>query len=325
MSLVEEMEGAKIVVERCANAEAGEHVLIVGDWRSEETARRLAAAVELIDAEASVALMRPREHDGNEPPDPVAAAMQEPDVIISIPSRAIGHSKAAKQALENGARFVAIGTLSLEGLMSDGLRVDFDELAPKVERIADMFTSADSARLTAANGTDATFSLAGRNGNALTCTVNDPGEFTVAYSAESNVTPVPEGTSGTIVFDGSIPNLGIGLLNDDIRVTIEEGRVTQIEGGREAAAVERTWNRYDMSEVREAAELAVGMNPKLTELDGDFINDHGVYGTVHVGFGTSANLGGETRTPLHFDCTLRSPTLELDGEPVLVDGEFQLF
>ena len=76
MSLVEEMEGAKIVVERCANAEAGEHVLIVGDWRSEETARRLAAAVELIDAEASVALMRPREHDGNEPPDPVAAAMQ---------------------------------------------------------------------------------------------------------------------------------------------------------------------------------------------------------------------------------------------------------
>ncbi|MFC6767127.1 aminopeptidase [Natrinema soli] len=324
MSLVEEIEGARIITDRIANVHPDEHVLIVGDWRSDEVTERLAAAVHTLDAEASVALMAPREYDGNEPPETVAAAMGEADVILLVPTRAIAHSVAANRALEEGARVVAMGKLSLEKLRADGLRVDFEELAPKVREMGDLFSSAETARLTAPNGTDVTFALGGREGNGLTCTVAEPGDFTVAYCAEANVTPVAEGTNGRIVFDGSIPNLGIGMLEDDIAVEIEDGSVTSIDGGQEARTVERIWGEYDDPAVRQAAELAVGMNPQCTELDGGFINDHGVYGTVHVGFGTSSNLGGETRTPLHFDITLQSATLELDSETVLEDREFRI-
>lgn len=324
MSLVEELEGASSVVKRCANVRPDEHVLIVGDWRSDEVTERLAAAVHTLDAEASVSLMAPREYDGNEPPAAVAAAMLEADVIILVPSRAIAHTDATSKALENGARVVAMGTLSLEKLLSDGLRTDFADLAPKVQAVADRFTEADTARLTADNGTDVTFNVSGRQGNGLDCTVSEPGDFTVSYCAESNVTPATEGTDGHIVFDGSIPNLGIGMLDEDIVVDIEDGSVTNIEGGQDARNVREVWGEYDDPAVREAAELAVGLNPNCTELDGGFINDHGVYGTVHVGFGTSSNLGGETRTPLHFDVTMQSATLELDGEPILRDREFLL-
>ncbi|MGQ4556300.1 aminopeptidase [Halobellus sp. GM3] len=324
MSLVEEIEGARLLADRCVNVRPGEHVLIVGDWRSGEVPERLAAAIDTLGAEASVSLMAPRKYDGNEPPATVAASMQEADAIILVPSRAIAHSAAANRALESGARIVAIGKLSLETLRADGLRVDFEALSPKVKAVADRFTEATTARLTAENGTDMTFSLEGREGNGLDCTVSEPGDFTVAYCAEANVTPVPEGTNGRIVFDGSIPNLGVGLLQDDIVVEIENGSVTSIEGGQEARKVRQIWSEYDTPAVREAAELAVGLNPNCTELNGGFINDHGVYGSVHVGFGTSSNLGGETRTPLHFDITLQSATLELDGETVLEDREFTL-
>ncbi|ELY50943.1 aminopeptidase [Natronolimnohabitans innermongolicus] len=323
MSLPEELEGARIIIEQCANVEPSEHVAIVGDWRSDDVTERLAAAARTIGSEASVHLMAPREEDGNEPPEAIAGAMREADVVVLVPTRAIAHSAAAKRALENGTRIVAMAKLSLEELLADGLRVDFDEIGEEVREMADRFADADTARLTAANGTDVTFALGDRPGNGLNCTVREPGEFTVAYCAEANVTPIPDGTNGRIVFDGSIPNLGIGLLRDELTMEIDDGSVVSIDGA-EGERVEAIWQRYDDPAVREVAELAVGLNPRCTELTGGFINDHGVYGTVHVGFGTSSNLGGENRTPLHFDCTLRSATLELDGETVVQDRDVQL-
>mgnify|MGYP000112022253 CR=1 FL=1 len=322
MSLPEELEGARIVAERIANVRPGEHALVVADWRSGPVTERLAAGLHAAGAEPAVIEMQPREDEGNEPPATVAAAMKEADVVVAVPDRAIGHTAAVKRALESGTRYVAMGTLTAEKLRSAGLRADFEALGPKVHEMGERFSQAETARLTSANGTDVTFNLAGRQGNGLACTVSEPGDFTVAYCAEANVTPVPEGTNGRIVFDGSVPSLGIGLLRDDVVVEIEEGQVTSIEGGGEAKKVERVWEKYDDPAVRQAAELAVGMNPNLTDVTGEFINDRGVDGVVHVGFGTSSNLGGENRTPLHFDVTLRSSTLALDGEPVVADREF---
>ena len=322
MSLVEEIEGANIVAERIANVRPGEHVLIVGDYRSGPVTDRLASGAHEAGAEASVVLMEPRQDEGNEPPATVTAALMEADVVVSVPDRAIGHTAAVKRALEGGTRYVAMGTLSCEKLRSDGLRADFEALGPKVRAMGERFAEAETARLTSTSGTDLTLNVAGRPGNGLDCTVSEPGDFTVAYCAEANVTPVPEGTNGRVVFDGSIPSLGIGLLDEDVVVDVEDGMVTNIEGGEAARKVERTWDRYDEPAVRQVAELAVGMNPNLTDVTGEFINDRGVDGVVHLGFGTSSNLGGETRTPLHFDCTIRWSTLELDGDTVLADRDF---
>lgn len=67
------------------------------------------------------------------------------------------------------------------------------------------------------------------------------------------------------------------------------------------------------------------MNPECEEFNGWFLNDHGRYGNVHFGIGTSSNLGGTTRAPVHFDAMMGDPTLELDGEVVVKDGEFTFF
>ena len=50
------------------------------------------------------------------------------------------------------------------------------------------------------------------------------------------------------------------------------------------------------------------------------LNDEGVNGTVHIGIGTSANLGGEVTAKTHFDAITRAPTFWINGELVLSEG-----
>ncbi|HIF55629.1 MAG: hypothetical protein ABGY10_08400 [bacterium] len=54
------------------------------------------------------------------------------------------------------------------------------------------------------------------------------------------------------------------------------------------------------------------------------LNDEGVNGTVHIGIGTSANLGGQVTAKTHFDAITQAPTVWIDGEPVLSDGKILL-
>jgi len=323
MALVEEIDGATTLVETCAGVKPGERVLIVGDWRTAETADRLATAAAGAGADPTITLMQVPDEDGNEPPETVSAAMLEADVILLIPTRAIAHSAAVKRALENDARVLAMGQLSPETLVDDGLNIDFEESARECEALARRFTEAETAKVVD-EGTELTFDLQDRDGNAFTSLVNEPGDFTTAYATEANVTPAPTGTNGHGVFDGSIPNLGIGRLESDLSVEVVDGRVTELTGGEAARKVHRTWDKYDDPAVRTVAELAVGTNPGLTEFTGGVINDHGVYGSVHVGLGTSSNIGGETRTPLHFDITMTSASLYLDGELVVEDRDIVL-
>ena len=50
------------------------------------------------------------------------------------------------------------------------------------------------------------------------------------------------------------------------------------------------------------------------------LNDEGVDGTVHIGIGTSANLGGSIQAKTHFDAIMRAPTVWIDDEVVVQDG-----
>jgi hypothetical protein len=45
---------------------------------------------------------------------------------------------------------------------------------------------------------------------------------------------------------------------------------------------------------------------------------------VHIGIGTSANLGGTIKAAYHFDGMMYNPTLKLDGRVVLEGGELRI-
>src|SRR5215204_892809 len=97
MSMLE-MRGADTVVRTCANVKSGERVLIITDPTLLSVADKIAASAHALAAEPVISVMIPREWDGQEPPEMVASAMMEADVIIFPTVKDIAHSSAMKGA-----------------------------------------------------------------------------------------------------------------------------------------------------------------------------------------------------------------------------------
>ena len=60
-------------------------------------------------------------------------------------------------------------------------------------------------------------------------------------------------------------------------------------------------------------------NRKKCRMCGIMLEDEGVVSTCHIGIGTNITLGGNTKTPIHYDLLMWEPKIEVDGE-VVTDG-----
>jgi leucyl aminopeptidase (aminopeptidase T) len=319
------IEGARRVVRDLARVKGGEKVLIVADTDTAQVAEALGVAARQITAEVVTAFMTPRRVDGDEPPALVARALLAADVALLPVSYSISHSTAVRAALQHGTRVLSLPAATPDQLVRGGAEADFEAAAPTVRRVAGRLTQASEARLTTPAGTDCTFGLRGRAGNAHDCILDRPGKFSAFPNIEANIAPVDGSAAGVLVFDGSIPNLRLGRpLRDPVICAVEAGRIVRVEGGHEADLIRKVWADLGDEAVYNVAQVAIGLNPEIRILTGVWAQDHGAFGTVHIGIGTSANLGGTTKAAAHFDGMMYRPTLVLDGEAILLDGELVL-
>jgi leucyl aminopeptidase (aminopeptidase T) len=315
------MRGARKIVDVCAVVKPGEVVAIVSDSEMVEIADVLAAAAHECEAEVVVTVMSPRAVDGAEPPRAVVEAMKAADVALLPVSYSVSHSKGVREAMSSGTRVVGLPAFTKDMLVRGGIEADFPKLRPLCDAVAALLGEAQEAALTTPGGTDLRLNLTGRPGNSHPCIVDRPGKFTAVPNVEANISPVEGEGEGVIVFDGSIPNLRMGVVDAPVVVEVRGGNIVKISGGRHADILRRIWERQADPTVYNIAQLAVGLNPECTPFTGVWLNDHGAYGTVHIGIGTSANLGGTTQASLHFDGMMYQPTLRLDDRVIVEDGE----
>jgi leucyl aminopeptidase (aminopeptidase T) len=307
--------GARRLVEVNGRVAEGDSVVIVTDPEMERYATLIADAARDRGALVTTCLMPVRRQDGEEPPEPVARAMAEARVIFSPVSISITHTRAMRAALEAGARAILMTAYTDEILTSPALlETDFHQQATVCRRIGDAFTAGKQVRLTSPKGTDLTFSIDGRRANVLT-NVPDPGQLAPVPDIEVNVVPVTGSASGILVADASIPYLGIGILEDPVVCTMQEGFITRMEGGAEADRLRVYLSSFGDHNCFNVAELGVGLNPNA-RLRGEMLEDEGVLGTIHIGIGTSHTLGGEIVAPTHYDLLMWEPIIEVDGRVI---------
>jgi leucyl aminopeptidase (aminopeptidase T) len=319
-----EIKAADKIVRTCATVRAGETVVIVTDPTLFDVADKIAAAAYTAQADPVIAVMPPREWDGQEPSTAVAAAMRAADVVIFPTVKDIAHSVAMKEALQAGARAISMAGCGEDILRDPALEADFVAQRPICDRAADVLTRATTIRVTNPAGTDVTFSVQDRKGNAHACIVDRPGAFSGTPNIEANIAPVEGTAEGVIVFDASIPNLRTGILRDPVRLTVERGAVIRIEGGRDAKNLERLWAAQHDPNVYNIAQFAMGLNPLCQEADGGLVHDHGLYGSVHFGIGTSSNLGGVVKATGHIDGIMYGPTVIVDDVTILSHRTYAL-
>ena len=320
MRELEMIRGARILVDECANVKPGENVLIVADTNYVHIAQILAAVARERDTEVVICIMTPRKAHGENPPPTIVSAMMEADVIFEPTTYSLTRSEATEQARRKGARIVSMPAYTDDMLIHGGLEADFRAQEKLVDELADALTRSRFAKLMAPAGTCLTLETGDRHANTGKGFCTGPGTVSGPPNIEVNVSPIEGTAEGTIVVDVSVPIPEIGLLGSPIKLTVEKGRIVDIEGGHEATTLQRILEEAGDPNVYNIAELGIGLNPKA-RISGIMLEDEGALGTAHIGIGDNHTSGGVIKAPLHIDLVIRNPTLELDGRVVIKEGD----
>src|SRR2546425_746159 len=302
-------ESVRNVVRQCARVRPGELVCVAADTQTMPIALAIVEAVKEAGAEPVLVMMLPRRAHGNEPPRVVAAAMNATDVVIQPVTYAMTHTDATRDALRAGARVLVLRGVTEDIMTHGAMLADYDRVERVTKEVARLLTDARTARVRTPAGTALTLSLDGRAAMALTGRVGGPGTFAAMPDGEAALSPVEGTAQGTLVVEHTMDSLG--LLDQPIRMTVRDGRVTEIAGGESAAEL-RLLIATAGESATNIAEFAIGTNDKA-RLIGSMTEDKKSWGSVHIAIGDNHVIGGAGARRQHPGGLLLRPTVELGG------------
>lgn len=304
------------IVSRCLAVRPGEDVLVIADNDTRSIGDALRQAATNVGADAVLTIMDPREVDGNEPPRPIAGALAACDVFMAPTAKSLSHTVARKQASDAGARGATMPGVT-QDMLARMMSVDFDVMTVRSRALGALLTQSDAAHLTCPKGSDLRLDLAGRRGISDDGVLSNRGAFGNLPCGEGFISPCDG--DGTIVVSGTLASLG--LVDEPVSLTVEQGRLTRAEGGLGPRFLGLLQGGGE--DATNLAELGIGTN-EGAQLTGKVLEDEKILGTVHVAFGASAGIGGTVSVPIHLDVVILEPTLDIGGERVLEGGTFVL-
>ena len=144
--------------------------------------------------------------------------------------------------------------------------------------------------------------------------------FSNLPAGEVCLAPLETEANGTVVFDLAFWD---GRRIEDLEIRFEAGKAVPV-----GARTEFDYFRGVLESSDGAAdvigELGIGLNPNVGEPTGYTLTDEKILGTVHLALGENVMLGGVNESTLHWDMMILRPTVEVDGRPLLIDGEMQV-
>jgi len=308
----------RTVVRNCMGVSPGEEVLVVCNPVTEEIGALMRIEAQGDGADATLAVISERDSAAAEPPHAVAAAMAAADVVLAPTIQSLSHTEARREASEAGVR---IGTLPgvTEDMLSRLMSTDLAEIRRRGWAVVSALNAGSEVRITCRHGSDLRLALGDRLGIVDGGELGSRGAFGNLPCGEGFIAPIEGSAEGTLVVDGSIA--GVGLLDTPVSLTIREGHLAETTGSDGAALMELLCAHGD--DGTNVAELGIGTNEEAI-LTGNVLEDEKILGTAHVAFGASAAIGGTVQVPVHLDCVMLEPTVEIDGEAILSGGELLL-
>jgi leucyl aminopeptidase (aminopeptidase T) len=305
----------KTVIRQCMGIQPGEDVLVVSNPVTEELGALMRIEAQGEGADATLAVISERDSAAAEPPRAVAAAMAAADVVLAPTIQSLSHTAARKVASEAGVRVGSLPGVT-EEMLGRLMTSDLEEIRRRSWALVEALNRSSEARITCNHGSDLTIGLEGRLGTVDAGELGSRGAFGNLPCGEGFIAPVIESTEGVLVVDGSIAE--VGLLDTPTALTVREGRVVEATGPDGGRLLDLLTAHGE--EATSVAELGIGTNEEA-ELTGNILEDEKILGTCHVAFGASAAIGGTVQVPVHLDCVVLEPTIEIGGETVVRDGE----
>lgn len=267
--------------------------------------------------------------DPDLPVEAMTAVLSTTDVWIEFNHQWLLYSTPFERA--SGAnqklRYMCLVDFNEDLLIRTVGHVDTPKLQVFMRRVAERTRNARNMRVTTPAGTDVTFEIDPVHYVACDC---GDATFPAVHMLTGQINVVPKFGSieGTIVFDGCVtPPFG-RVPDAPIRLTVEHGVITAVEGGRDAKAYEEHLRQFNDPGMWKMAHIAYGFNPGA-KLTGNIVEDERVWGATEWGIGYVSNIDappcGQDAVS-HSDGICLNSTVWLDGqcimrEGVIVDGE----
>lgn len=312
------LKGCKTLVSTCGNVKRNERVLILTNRKTLIIAQTVAEIVAPITPHIDLQLLPDATMHGQEPAAAIARKMCASDVIFALTKFSMAHTKARQKACRKAVRYLSLVDYDDSVIQSPSLQINFRLLTERSQKLADIFTRGKKIQILTKQGTDLTGSIVGRHGNSAPGWCWKKGSLASPPDAESNVALVEDASEGILVVDGSIPCPQIGLLKSPQILTVKKGKVVKIQGTK-ARILNKLFDSCG-PKARVLAELGVGLNPKA-RLSGYMLEDEGCLGTIHIGMGSNATIGGKNSVPFHLDHIIKSATLLVDDKTIMKDGK----
>ena len=357
-------EAARIAVEVSLKVKQGERLLIISNPEPDAAAISEALFDAGLRAGGCPALMfQPRKSQlDSAEPVVLSALSARPDVIISISADKMGKDPRgiAEPYMYNKVKYDHIFHLLLYGekccrafwspsvTIDSFIRtvpIDYTELIRRCAIIKDVLDAAAAVSVTAPGGTDITIGLRNRKAKS------DDGDFSLSGSGgnlpagETFISPENGTAQGCICFDGSIStNNGDVIINEPIKCLVENGFVSKISGGVEAAvllqtieAAENNARELERSgklpagsgeiyarNARNVGELGIGLNPHAV-ISGNMLEDEKAFRTCHFAIGM--NYDDDAPCLIHLDGLVKNPTITAifdDGHKQVIERDGEL-
>jgi leucyl aminopeptidase (aminopeptidase T) len=322
-------EASKKLVDRILHVKPGEEVVITADSGSDwRVVSATAQAVKLAGGKPLVLWFNMARGVAMEAEKDIAvrsirAALMEADVWIEFNRSWLLYSTIYEDVMKKGkTRYLILVGMTADMMVRLIGRVNLDVLFEFQKRLASIISRSHDFELKTAEGTNMVFKNDPSRPVLVEGEVTGPGDY--ALVGQVDWAPLEDSINGVFVVDGSIyPPEGLGVLRRPVRIYIEKGRITGIEGGREAEMFKTWLSKFNDPRMYNVAHIALGCNPNA-RLTGNILEDERVWGAVDWGFGSQAPTykGKLGLAPSHTDAVALGATLVADGEYVLKDGEY---
>lgn len=270
--------------------------------------------------DASWSTIQARSVHGEELPPPVVSAVQSSHLSILATSVSASYAPGVTQAIKQGVRILSMPGVGVDMLEEGAMTADYAWVQRLTERWGERFARGRTVRVTTERGTDLAVDIGGwSRAPLLDCGrfPRDRGCMGNLPAGEAAISPIEGSAHGRVVADLTLSTTR-GPLATPVTIEIEEGKITRITGGEEAAVLERSLSEHGDSALV-VAEVAIGTNPAARHV-GIVIEDEKALGTAHIGFGHAIGLGGTNISGIHVDAIFGNATFLIDDVPLTVGG-----
>jgi len=329
-------EGVRQAIDNCLKVKKGDKLVVITDKETLEIGSALRAAAEK--KAGNPAQFFVMEDFGPRPipfPDAIQKALAAADVSIFAAQGAKGELQSFRQPMlrtidaNPRVRHAHMIGITLQ-IMTDGMCSDYKEIQRISKWVYEKVKNARAIRVVTDRGSDFT----GEFSPDLKWIVSD-GDIRPQHWSnlpDGEVFTSPATLNGQVVIDGCLGDFfteKYGSLEDTpIRVQVKDGRAIRATLECDNEKLRKEYEEYVFESDENSnrvGEFAVGTNTGLTHLIYNLLQDEKFPG-IHIAFGSSYpnKTGAKWDSKTHVDGVLKSPSIYVDGEPIMLSGAFQL-